>query len=110
MISIPAHFDGTTIVLDEPLTLVAGQQVRVLVYPAPEKRNPEPRTEQRFSLHRDTGVEVTSGEFYDEHDALHIDPLDAVPADFVRKPGSGAGEIRIADDFDETPDEFKDYM
>jgi prevent-host-death family protein len=28
----------------------------------------------------------------------------------VRKPGSARGLIEIADDFDETPEEFKDYM
>jgi hypothetical protein len=33
-----------------------------------------------------------------------------VPSDFVRRPGSGAGEIRMADDFDETPHEFRDYL
>lgn len=47
---------------------------------------------------------------FDERDALHIDPPDAVPADFVRQPGSGAGEIRMSDDFDETPDDFKEYL
>jgi hypothetical protein len=51
-----------------------------------------------------------NGETWDEKDALNIDPLDAVPADFVRKPGSGAGEIKMSDDFDETPDDFKEYL
>ena len=46
------------------------------------------------------------GDEWDESAALHIDPLDAVPADFVRRPGSGAGEITMADDFGETPEEF----
>jgi prevent-host-death family protein len=28
----------------------------------------------------------------------------------ARKPGSARGLIEMADDFDETPEEFKDYM
>ena len=32
--TIKAHFDGKTIVLDEPVTLIAGQVVTVLVGPA----------------------------------------------------------------------------
>ena len=32
--TINAHFDGKTIVLDEPATLVAGQKLKVVVEPA----------------------------------------------------------------------------
>ena len=32
--TINAHFDGKTIVLDEPATLVAGQKLKVVVMPA----------------------------------------------------------------------------
>ena len=47
---------------------------------------------------------------WDESAAFHIDPLDAVPADFVRRPGSAAGQIKMADDFEATPDGFEDYL
>jgi hypothetical protein len=50
-----------------------------------------------------------NGQEWDERQAIHVDPLEQVPPDFVRKPGSGAGEIKMAPDFDETPDDFKDY-
>jgi hypothetical protein len=63
-----------------------------------------------FTPYADSTAALMGGGAFDERDALHIDPLDAVPADFVRKPGSGAGEITMADDFDETPDDFKDYL
>ena len=97
MLSIKGHFDGKSVVLDEPAKLQVGQSVRVVV-------------DSAFSPHRDSVAELMNGEAFDERDALHIDPLDATPPDFVRQPGSGAGEIWMADDFDETPDDFKDYM
>ena len=94
--TIKAHFDGNTIVFDEPANLVPGQAVTVVVQPD-------------FSVVGDTTAALMSGET-DERDAMHIDPLEQVPADFVRQPGSGAGEIKMADDFDETPADFKDYL
>ena len=94
--TIKAHFDGKSIVFDEPAHLVAGQAVTVIVEPG-------------FSAVGDAMAPLMSGE-RDERDALQIDPLEQVPADFVRQPGSGAGEIKMADDFDETPDDFKEYL
>jgi hypothetical protein len=41
---------------------------------------------------------------------LHIDPLHAVHANFVRRPGSATGQIRMADDFAGTPDGFEEYL
>jgi hypothetical protein len=118
--SLKAHFDGRAIVLDEPATLAVGQAVRVIVENAPEGTAPPAPRESRFGFakgmfeksftsHADATAALMHGEAFDERDALHIDPLDAVPGDFVRLPGSGAGEIKIADDFDETPDEFEEY-
>lgn len=106
---IKGHFDGKAVVLDEPVALAIGQQVRVVVEPASSKSSPL-QVHSAFSPHRDSTAELMYGEAHDERDALHIDPLDAVPPDFIRQPGSGAGEIKIADDFDETPDDFKDYV
>jgi hypothetical protein len=86
---IKAHFDGTAVVLDEPASLAVGQQVRVITDPS------------------DTAA-LLNGD--DESAALHIDPLDAVPASFVRRPGSAAGQIKMADDFNATPDDFEEYL
>lgn len=125
MSSIKGHFDGKAVVLDEPASLAVGQQVRVVVdSPDANEAPPTPRKsragfdggtsggmfEQSFTPHADPTAALMRGEPFDERDALHIDPLDAVPCDFIRQPGSGAGEIKMADDFDETPDEFKEYL
>jgi hypothetical protein len=123
MISIKGHFDGNAIVLDEPppLTLAVGQAVRVVVQEQLQNNTTSPTREslagfangmfeKSFAPHADPTSALMHAEPFDERDALRVDPLDAVPSDFVRRPGSGAGEIWIADDFDETPDEFKDYL
>lgn len=120
MSSIKGHFDGNTVVLDEPASLAVGQPVRVIVDSSlDENADAPPRSlrgvakgmfEQSFTPHADPTAALMHGEPFDERNALDIDPLDAVPPDFVRQPGSGAGEIKMADDFDETPDEFKEYL
>ncbi len=56
----------------------------------------------------DIAATIMNGDDSDELAALHIDPLDAVPADFVRHAGSAAGQIKIADDFDTT--HFGEYL
>ena len=89
MSSIKGHFDGTAVVLDEPATLIVGQQVRVLLDPS-------------------DAIAPIDGD--DESAALHIDPLDALPSDFVRRPGSAAGQISMTEDFNATPDELGEYL
>ena len=44
----------------------------------------------------------------DNHPLVRLVPL-AVPGR-ARKPGSARGEIWISPDFDETPDDFKEYV
>lgn len=122
MTTIHGHFDGKRVVLDEPLpvALAVGQRVRVILDSAADPTGSTPPTspksiaertsEPSFSPHADPVAALMQGEPFDERDALAIDPLDAVPSDFVRNPGSAAGEITISDDFDETPKEFKDYL
>jgi hypothetical protein len=105
MIALNAHFDGKVLIPDEPLALPKNQKVRIELEPIDAGQ-----TSVRFTPHADPTAALMNGEPYDERDALHIDPLDAVPAGFVRRPGSGAGEIKMSDDFDETPDDFKDYL
>jgi hypothetical protein len=102
MVTLNAHFDGKTIVPDEPLSLAPNQKLRITIEPISEG--------SVFTPYTDASASLMNGEMWDEKDALNIDPLDAVPADFVRKPGSGAGEIKMSDDFDETPDDFKEYL
>lgn len=102
MVKLNAHFDGKVIVPDEPLSLPPNQKLRISIEPIGNGHV--------FSPHADPTAALMMGEPLDERDALHIDPLDAVPADFVRRPGSGVGEIKIASDFDETPEDFKDYQ
>jgi hypothetical protein len=99
MTSIRGHFDGTAVVLDEPAALVVGQPVRVIV-----------EADNVFSPWTAGIAALCDDGAWDESVVLHIDPLDAVPADFVRRPGSAAGKIMMADDFAATPDEFKDYL
>ncbi len=101
MIALKAHFDGKVIVPDEPLSLTPHQNLRIPVEPI--------ESGCIFSPHADPTAALMNGVPLDERDALQIDPLDAVPADFVRQPGSGAGEIKMSADFDATPDDFQDY-
>ena len=61
--------------------------------------------ESMFSPHPDPMITLMTGDALDERDAVQIKPLDGIPPDFVRKPGSGAGQIKIAADFDATPQE-----
>lgn len=85
MVTLNAHFDGKVIVPDEPLALKANQKVRISVEPLASDH-----LQATFTPHSDPTAALLNGMPLDERDALHIDPLDAVPADFVRKPGSGA--------------------
>jgi len=105
MVTLHAHFDGKVIVPGEPLVLEPNQKVRISIEPLAADH---PGT--NFTPHTDATGALMNGGPFDERDALHIDPLDAVPANFVRRPGSGAGEIKMSDDFDETPGDFKDYL
>ncbi len=47
MTSIKGHFDGNTIVLDEPAMLAIGQAVRVIVDPSPRADADAPRRSLR---------------------------------------------------------------
>jgi len=105
MPSIKGHFDGTAVVLDEPASLAVGQLVRVIVeggagecFEAPFNPLPDPT------------MSLFNGDAVDELDAIQVDPLDRVPPDFVRKPGSGAGQIKMAADFDATPADFGENL
>ncbi len=104
--SIKGHFDGRSIVLDEPASLVVGQEVRILVDPMPATDPIQPAFTPLVDI---TGT-LMNGDTWDESAVIHIDPLDAVPANFVRRPGSAAGQIEMADDFAATPAEFKEYL
>jgi hypothetical protein len=101
---IKAHFDGDRVVLDEPASLAVGQQVRVVTESAKAASGPH------FTPLVDMTATLMSGDEWDESTALHVDPLDMVPSDFVRHPGSAAGQIKMADDFNATPDEFEEYV
>ena len=48
--TINAHFDGKTIVLDEPATLVAGQKLKVVVEPATVVEDIKPVRTSRFGF------------------------------------------------------------
>jgi hypothetical protein len=106
MIALKAHFDGKVLVPDEPLDLPANQKVRIELEPI----EPGQVSQVRFSPFADLTAAFMSGDTWDESAALHIDPLDAVPADFVRRPGSAAGQIKMANDFNDTPDDFEEYL
>jgi len=118
MVTLNAHFDGKTIVPDEPVSFPTNQKLRITIeaieqpiqQPIQQPIDQPIEPAAIFSPHADPAAALMVGEPFDERDALHIDPLFAVPADFVRQPGSGAGEIHLSDDFDETPDGFKDYL
>ena len=119
MASLKAHFDGQSIVLDEPATLAVGQAVRVLVetacgedtHPAtPPGESIQKNDDSPFTPFADMTATLMNGDEWDESTALHIDPLQAIPADFVRRPGSAAGQIKMADDFNATPDDFQEYL
>jgi hypothetical protein len=107
MSSIKGHFDGNAVVLDEPASLTVGQLVRVIVETNSASAAGTPET---FNPHTDATSMLMNGEGWDEREAVKLDPLDRVPADFVRQPGSAAGAIEMAPDFDETPEDFKDYL
>ncbi len=102
MFTLNAHFDGKTIVPDEPVSLQPNQKLRITIETISEGSG--------FTPYVDLTTALMTGDGWDERDALHIDPLDATPADFVRRPGSAAGQIKIADDFNNTPDDFEDYL
>jgi hypothetical protein len=106
MIALNAHFDGKVLIPDEPLDLPANQQVRIELEPIESGQ----LGQVRFSPFADLTAVLMEGDPWDESTALHIDPLEAVPADFVRRPGSAAGQIKMADDFNDTPDDFEEYL
>ena len=94
---IKGHFDGRSIVLDEPAVLAVGQEVRILFEPV-------------STLYGIAADLLIAGEPPDERKALNIDPAERVPADFVRQIPIRTGEIVIAEDFDDTPEDFKEYL
>jgi hypothetical protein len=53
MLSIKGHFDGTTVVLDEPASLAVGQSVRVVVEPAVDLAELARQTEEALKPTRD---------------------------------------------------------
>ena len=117
--TISAHFDGQVIVPDQPLSLAPGEKVRVTIEREQTAPSSQPRRQAGsakgevtivFNAFPDMTDTLMNRDEWDERVALDIDSLDRVPADLVRKPGSGAGQIKIADDFDETPEEFKEYL
>jgi hypothetical protein len=116
MPAIKGHFDGTGVVLDEPASLQVGQPVRVIAEPLGDdlpRSRPGPATgtfESSFSPHADATGALMNGDALDEREAVHVDPLDRVPPDFIRKPGSGAGEIKMTADFETTPNDFEEYL
>ncbi len=65
MTSIKGHFDGTSVVLDEPATLALGQAVRVIVDPTVDANADAPRKSLR-------GIAKGMFEMRDDFD----DPLD----------------------------------
>ncbi len=106
MVALKAHYDGKVIVPDEPLSLAPNQPLRITI----EQIEPVRSDGATFSPYTDLTAALRAGDMWDESAALHIDPFDAVPADFVRRPGSAAGQIQMADDFNETPDDFEEYL
>ena len=127
MIALKAHFDGKVFVPDEPVGLAPNQRVRITVE-AEEPTQPGEQTgavkatgKRTFGTQKgvvmpvftpftDLTTELMNGDAWDESAVLHIDPLDATPKDFVRRPGSAAGKIKMAEDFNETPDDFEEYL
>jgi hypothetical protein len=91
---------------DEPLSLAPNQPLRITI----EQIEPVRSTGVTFSPYTDLTAALMTGDTWDESESLHIDPLDAVPADFIRRPGSAAGQIQMADDFNDTPDDFVEYL
>ncbi|HRK31708.1 MAG TPA: hypothetical protein PLD59_11570 [Tepidisphaeraceae bacterium] len=96
-----AHFDGKVIIADEPVALAPNQRIRVTVEPIDSCSS--------FAPHPDSTADLAAGDPLTERDITHVNLLDAVPPGFVRKPGSGAGEIVMSDDFNETPAGLEDY-
>ncbi len=117
--AVNAHSDGNVIVPDEPLSLVPGEKLRVTIernrdadmYPARRRAGNakgEVWMSPDFNPFANMSATLMNGDEWDEAVALHIDPLDRVPSDFVRQPGSGAGEIIMTEDFDHSPEGFKE--
>lgn len=102
MVTLNAHFDGKTIVPDEPVSLTPNQKLRITIEPV--------RHGPVFTPFTDLTSTLMNGDTWDEREALHIDPLDKTPEDFVRRPGSAAGQIKMSDDFPTTPCEFEVYL
>jgi len=102
MIAFNAHFDGKVIVPDEPLSLVPNQPLRITIETVSEG--------PVFTPYTDLTAALMNGDTWDETDALHVDRLDATPANFVRRPGTAAGQIKMADDFNDTPAEFEEHL
>jgi hypothetical protein len=107
--TIRGHFDGRTVVLDEPASLVVGQEVRIVVEDSIGGES-KVIVEPAFTPFVDLTATLMNGDQWDESAALHVDSLDAVPCDFVRHPGSAAGQIKMAEDFSATPQEFEEYL
>lgn len=107
--SIKGHFDGHAVVLDEPASLAVGQAVTVTAVDSPADVQTPGAQKIPFSPHVDPTTMLMNAEEWDERQAIDLDPLERVPLDLVRKPGSAAGQFQVPPDFDETPEDFKDY-
>lgn len=101
--TILAHYDGQVIVPEQPLPLTPGEKVRVTI-------EREPVFGTVFTPFPDMTATLMNGDEWDESTALQVDVLDRVPPGFIRQPGSGAGVIKMTEDFDQTPPEFEDYL
>lgn len=51
-----------------------------------------------------------AGEVVPTRDGEVVAKIVAIPAKRPRQPGSARGQIHMADDFDETPEDFRDYV
>jgi|GEM_PF-4747626 len=90
MIALNAHFDGKVFVPDEPLNLPPNAKIRITV----EEIDAAQGVSTKFSPFTDITATFINGETWDESAALHVDPLEAIPKDFVRRAGTAAGSTQ----------------
>lgn len=108
MVSFKGHFDGKAIILDEPAALDVGQEVDIVLR-KPVSADAATSAEAPFSPDYDPSL-LPPGVEYNERDYVAAIEKKNATRKFERKLGIGKGEIWMADDFDETPEEFKEYM
>ena len=100
MVRLRAKYDGKVLIPAEPLDVPAGTELDL-----------DGRIVGDATVEAKRRAVMAAWDGQDEWELMReLERVDPIPPDFVRRPGSAAGQIEMSDDFNETPDDFKEYL